>query len=165
MMHKEVVARKRTHVIAITLILLTCMIYLYQGLKALNTKNLFILEVCNFIVILLTIAFIIKEYTSCKILYKYAIIGDKFIINKVYKNEEENLQNIRVDDIIYIGKKNNIPKEFKSKCIGSYACDIFGRRTYCCIYKKDDRLVRFNFGPSESLIKRLMKCNKALNIG
>ena len=164
MMHKEVVARKRTHVIAITLLLITCMIYLYQGINALDLKNKGILQACNFIVTLATIFMILREYNSCKISYKYSIIGDKLIINRFYRNKEENLESIRIDDIIYIGKKNAHIKKYRAKCVGKYTCDIFSSDNRYCIYKKDDKLVKFNFVPSENLIKRLIKCNKTLII-
>ena len=71
MMHKEVVERKRTHVIALILLLITCVLYIVEGIQALRIENLFVLKVCEFTLLLFTIIFIILEYLSCKVAYKY----------------------------------------------------------------------------------------------
>lgn len=159
MMHKEVVARKRTHVIVMTLFLITVMLYIYQGIAVLEINNDLLIFICNATVILFTIAFIISEYVSCIISYKYVIIADKFIINRLYRGSEENLESIKIENILNIGKRNSIPKQYKVKCSGKYICDIIGHDIMYCIYLKDGKLSMFNFEPSEDLLTRISRCN------
>ncbi|MGG7179013.1 hypothetical protein ACQPU1_15580 [Clostridium paraputrificum] len=164
MMHKEVVVRKRTHVIAITLLLITVMLYICEGIDALKINNLFLLQLANTFVIVVTAAFILREYMSCKISYKYSIIANKLIINKLYRKHEKNLESIRIDEIVYIGKKNKLPKEYKVKCMGKYTCDILGTESLCCVYKRNGKLSMFNFEPSKDLINGIKRYHKKLNI-
>ena len=51
MMHKEVVERKKTHVIALILLLITCVLYIVEGIQALRIENSFVLKVCEFILL------------------------------------------------------------------------------------------------------------------
>lgn len=164
MMHKEVVARKRTHVIAATLVLITLMLYICEGIEALKINNLLLVQLCNLAIIAVTVGFILREYISCTISYKYSIIANKLIINKLYKKHEKNLESIRIDEIVYMGRKNKLPKEYKVKCIGKYTWDIFGYESIYCVYKKDGKLAMFNFEPSEDLIKGITKYHKGLNM-
>lgn len=162
MMHKEVVERKRTHVIALILLLITCVLYIVEGIQALRIENLFVLKVCEFILLLFTIIFIILEYLSCKVAYKYSLIADKLIINKIYNGNEINLESIKLSDILYLGKRKEIPKEYRLRCTGKYTCELFGHDKIYCVYKKENEVSIFNFEPSEDFIRRITKYKKAV---
>lgn len=162
MMHKEVVERKRTHVIVLTLLLITCVLYLVEGIQALRIENLFVLKVAEYILLSFTIIFIILEYLSCKVSYKYSLIADKLIVNRIYHGNETNLESIKLSNIVYLGKKKDLPKEYKIKCTARYTCDLFGFDAIYCVYKKDGKLNIFNFEPSEDLIRRITKYRKAV---
>lgn len=157
MMHKEVVERKKTHVLVITLLFVTFMLYVLDGIEALKIPNAFILRSCNIAVFLITLALVVAEYFSCRISYKYSIIADKLIINRIFRGNETNLESIKINNIVYIGKKCNIPKEYKKKCNGSYGCDMFKYDSLWCAYQKDDKKYIFSFQPSEDLVKRIAK--------
>ena len=160
MMHKEVVERKRTHVIVITLLLITCVLYLVEGIQALGVKNLFLIRVAEYILLALTITFLILEYISCKVAYKYSLIADKLIINRIYRDNEVNLASIKLSNIVYLGKKKDLPKEYKIKCKSRYTCYLFGFDTIYCVYKNNNELNIFNFEPSDNLIGRIKKYRK-----
>ena len=155
-------SQKRTHVIALILLLITCVLYAVEGIQALRIENLFVLKVCEFILLLFTIIFIILEYLSCKVAYKYLLIADKLIINKIYHGNETNLESIKLSNILYIGKRKDIPKEYRLKCTGKYTCELFGHDKIYCVYKKDNEVSIFNFEPSEDFIRRITKYKKAV---
>ena len=138
------------------------MLYAVEGIQALRIENLFVLKVCEFILLLFTIIFIILEYLSCKVAYKYLLIADKLIINKIYHGNETNLESIKLSNILYIGKRKDIPKEYRLKCTGKYTCELFGHDKIYCVYKKDNEVSIFNFEPSEDFIRRITKYKKAV---
>ncbi|AOR22360.1 hypothetical protein [Clostridium taeniosporum] len=154
-MHKEVVIKKKAPVIAVVLLIITAMLYLYQGISILGIKNAMFVKFYNITITFLTLSIIFFEIIKCKISYKYLIIANKLIINKIFNNNEKNLESINLDDIVYIGKENYIPKEYTIKNKGNYSCGTINKNKYCCVYKRENVYYKFTFNPSEKLIKRL----------
>lgn len=159
-MHKEVVVRKRSHVIAIIFLAITFMLYAFNGIDLIKNTNKDLAYGCYFVVVLIAVLFISKEYCSCKVSYKYSIIANKLIINKTYKNDEKNLSNVSIKDIVYIGRKNKVPKQYKTKSQGKYSFDIMNHNSDCCVYSENGRLSMFDFTPSDKFIERIIKYNK-----
>ncbi|MDQ0149767.1 hypothetical protein ACFO6R_10305 [Eubacterium multiforme] len=157
MMHKEIVGRKKAPVIAIVFFVLTFMLYAQEGLKFIDFNNYRMLFVCKVAVSVLAIAIIIREFISCKISYKYALIANKLIVNKIFSREEKNLASIKISDIVYLGKKNGQSKKYDAKSIGNYTCDKLKVGQYCCVYKIKENYYKFYFQPSERFIKRIEK--------
>ncbi|MBM6861527.1 hypothetical protein H9X78_13825, partial [Clostridium saudiense] len=63
---------------------------------------------------------------------------------------------IRMQDIVFIGKKVEIPKKLsKLKSHGSYLSSIITSKKCYCVYKKNGQLIKFSFEPSERLLKRV----------
>lgn len=157
MMHKEVVGRKKAPVIAIVFFVLTFMLYAQEGLKFIDFSDYKILFVSKLLVSILAIIIIIREYISCKISYKYCLIANKLIVNKIFSNGEKNLASIKISDIVYLGKKNGQHKRYDAKSIGNYTCDKLKIGQYCCVYKFKEKYYKFYFQPSERFIKRIEK--------
>lgn len=161
MMHREIVERKKVKVITILLLAVTMVLYISQGIKLAGLDNYFLGDLLNGILLVLIVFFIIKEIRSFSLAYKYSIIADKLIINRIRSREERNLESIKISDILYIGKKSEIPKKYnRVKGSNSYLCNRMSYQTYCCIYQKGDTISRFNFQPSNSFIERVLKHGK-----
>lgn len=154
-MHKEVVIRKKAPVIAVVLLIITVMLYLYKGINILGIRDMWIVKVYDMVIILLTLSIILFEIVKCRISYKYSIIANKLIINKIFRNNEKNLESINLSDIVYVGKNNYTAKEYIVKNKGNYSCGIINESKYCCIYKRENIYYKFSFDPSDTLIRRL----------
>ena len=99
---------------------------------------------------------LIKEAKKCKIAYKYFVISDKLIINKISSRVEENLESLKIKDIIYIGEKSNVPKEYsKCKCNRHYIRKFDKNKKFLCIYRKQGKVYKFIFEPSDALVARI----------
>ena len=158
MMHREVVMKKRTPVIAMLLIFITAILYIVEGFERSKYSKHIMGDAFYIIVMFFTILLIIKQIRSCFISYKYAIIADKLIINLIINREEKNLESIRMSDVLFIGYKSDMPKEYKSnKKLKSYLCNRIGTRSYYCVYKSNNEIKKIKFQPSDKFINRIIK--------
>ena len=136
-MHKEIKRGKKTIAIIVSLLTITVTLYIYQFFKI------------NF-----------KQTSKSKLCYKYCIISDKLIINKIKSKNEENVESVKIKDILYIGEKNNAPKEYnKCKCVKHYIRKFNNEKKLLCIYRKNGKVYRFVFEPSDTLISRIKSVN------
>ena len=154
-MYKEVVIKKRAPVIVLILLTLTLMIYLYEAVSYLKLVDIRLLKIGNSIIIFLTLCLILFEVIRCEISYKYSIIANKLIINKLFLQKEKNIESINIASIVYIGKRTEIPKNYDAKFTGNYFFKLFSNKCYCCIYEIDHKYYKFNFAPSDELLRRL----------
>lgn len=158
MMHREVVAKKRVPVISMILFVITATLYLGEAVERSKYNRHIIGHIFNVALVLTTIILIVKEIRSCSLSYKYAVIADKLIINLINNKEEKNLESIRISDVLYIGERSSIPKEYqfikKSK---KYLCNRINSKSYYCIFKNGDRIEKIKFQPSDKLITKLIK--------
>ena len=80
----------------------------------------------------------------------------KIKINKINSKVEENVESLKIKDIIYIGEKANVPKEYnKCKCSRHYIRKFDRNKKFLCIYKKQGKIYKFIFEPSDVLIDRI----------
>lgn len=154
-MHKEVVMKKKAPSLALILLIITLMIYLYEAVSYLKLVDVRIIKILNGIIIFLTLCLILFEIIRCEISYKYSIIANKLIINKLFLEKEKNVESINIKSIVYIGKKSEISKKYNTKFTGNYFFKLLSNKCYCCIYEKDNQFYKFNFMPSEELLRRL----------
>ena len=141
-MHKEIKHGKKTVAIIISLLTITVALYIYQFSKMTLGRNVTIKFILEALLIMTTLIVLFIETRKCKIAYKYCIISDKLIINKINSKNEENVESLKIKDIIYIGEKSNVPKEY-SRC------------KLLCIYKKEGKIYKFVFEPSDTLVSRI----------
>lgn len=161
MMHREVIEKKKVPAIAIVLLSITFVLYLSQGIKLAGLNNNFLGYSLNGILLILTVFIVFREIKSCSLAYRYAIIADKLIINKIISRKEKNLESIKIEKILYIGKKSELPKEYvRLKSSKSYLCNRIGDEIYCCVYNRDGNLIKFSFQPSNSFIERIIAHGK-----
>lgn len=154
-MHKEVVIKKKAPVVVLILLTLTLMIYLYEAVSYLKLVDIRLLKIGNVIIIFLTLCLILFEVIRCEVSYKYSIIANKLIINKIFLSKEKNIESINIASIIYIGRRAEMPKKYDAKFKGNYFFKLFSNKSYCCIYEIDHKYYKFNFAPSDELLRRL----------
>ena len=155
-MHKEIKRGKKTVAIIISLLTITVALYIHQFSKMTFGKNMTEEIGLEIILVVLTLIVLIKETKKCKIAYKYCVISDKLIINKINSKNEENVESLKIKDIIYIGEKSNVPKEYsRCKCSRHYIRKFDKNKKFLCIYKKQGKIYKFIFEPSDTLIARI----------
>lgn len=155
-MHKEIKRGKKTVAIIISLLTITVALYIHQFSKITFGKNMTEEIGLEIILVVLTLIVLIKETKKCKIAYKYCVISDKLIINKINSKVEENVESLKIKDIIYIGEKANVPKEYsRCKCSRHYIRKFDKNKKFLCIYKKQGKIYKFIFEPSDTLIARI----------
>ena len=153
MMHKEIKEGKKTVAIIISLLTITVALYIYQFSKMTFGKSITEEIGIEVILVILTLIVLIKETRKCNMAYKYCVISDKLIINKINSKVEENVESLKIKDIIYIGEKANVPKEYnKCKCSRHYIRKFDRNKKFLCIYKKQGKIYKFIFEPSYVLI-------------
>ena len=155
-MHKEIKRGKKTVAIIISLLTITVALYIHQFSKMTFGKNMTEEIGLEIILVVLTLIVLIKETKKCKIAYKYCVISDKLIINKINSKVEENVESLKIKDIIYIGEKANVPKEYsRCKCSRHYIRKFDKAKKLLCIYKKEGKIYKFVFEPSDTLVSRI----------
>ncbi|MBP3914436.1 hypothetical protein [Clostridium sp.] len=156
MMHKEIKRGKKTVAIIISLLTITVALYIHQFSKMTFGKNITEEMGLEVILVVLTLIVLIKETKKCKMAYKYCVISDKLIINKINSKVEENVESLKIKDIIYIGEKSNVPKEYsKCKCSRHYIRKFDKNKKFLCIYRKQGKIYKFIFEPSDALVARI----------
>ncbi|WP_195468510.1 hypothetical protein [Clostridium sp. D43t1_170807_H7] len=155
-MHKEIKRGKKTVAIIISLLTITVALYIHQFSKMTFGKNITEEMGLEVILVVLTLIVLIKETKKCKMAYKYCVISDKLIINKINSKVEENVESLKIKDIIYIGEKSNVPKEYsKCKCSRHYIRKFDKNKKFLCIYRKQGKIYKFIFEPSDALVARI----------
>lgn len=155
-MHREVVHGRKIPAIMISLLAITIALYAIEIAEIMVGKTFQVYKIIEVILLLMIVFVLFKEFKRCSLSYKYSIIADKLIINKLNCKGDNILESIRMQDIVFIGKKVEIPKKLsKLKSHGSYLSSIITSKKCYCVYKKNGQLIKFSFEPSERLLKRV----------
>lgn len=162
-MYKEVVTRRKTPFMAAMLLGLVMMIVISNIVEQIKVSNYEIGSITNPVFFVITTIVITLQLIKCKVKYKYSIIANQLIIHRLKNDKQSVVENIRIEDIVFIGKtkdiKSSINKNIK-KAVNSisskrYVCSMSMFNQYCCIYKYGDKYKRFYFEPSREFIKRI----------
>lgn len=157
MMHKEIVVKKRVPVIYTVLFSITILLYLSEAVERTKYNEHILGYLLDAILLLIAVYLTVMEVRSCSISYKYSVIADKLIINSIKSKKEKNLESIKISNILYIGDKENMPKEYtKMFRHRSYSCNMLGEKKYYCIYKKNNDIRKIKFQPSQRFIDKIL---------
>ncbi len=161
MMHREIVVKKRIPVITMLLFFITAILYIIEAIERSKYNQHIIGYTFNVVLILIGVLLVAKEIRSCFVSYKYAVISDKHIINLISNRVEKNLESIRMSDVLFIGEKSELPKEYhNTKRTKHYLCNKIGAKSYYCVYKNGDRIQKIRFQPSDKFVSRIIKHGK-----
>ena len=157
-MHREIIKQRRDITIIYGVVFLSLMIGLARVIGNIRFYNTKIEIVTDPIFISIGIILICYEMKKCKTSYKYSVIADQLIIHKIKSSEQETLENLKLDDIVFLGKGKEQINRYKAKREKKYICDLINKKqTYCCIYKKDREYRKFYFQPSGEMVEKLKK--------
>lgn len=157
-MYREIVERRRAMVILIMFVVLSLIIVLYDILGNLTFAEHNLRKLSQIMFSSIMIYTIYRQVIKCKIKYKYSIMGDQLIIHKLNGKQEIIVEDVEFSDIKYIGKNETLEEKFNSRNARKYLCTMFHTNRCYCVYRKNNRLRKFYFEPSEKLIRKI-KCN------
>lgn len=154
-MHKEIIARKKAHGFFVIFIFLIFTLFLVQAIQKVELYGINIGYIISILLEALVIVGIIFEFIKCKVKYKYFIVADQFIIHKIKGAEDKVVENIKIRNIEFIGRLKEYKTNSNFECTRKYTCSLFKRDLYCCVYKEGNKLKRFYFEPSISLLQKI----------
>lgn len=141
-MHKEIKQGKKTVAIIISLLTITVALYIYQFSKMTLGRNVTIKFILEALLIMTTLIVLFIETRKCKIAYKYCIISDKLIINKINSKNEENVESLKIKDIIYIGEKVMFLKSIVDvNVVGTILENLIRQKNYYVYIKKKGKYI------------------------
>ncbi|MPQ44548.1 hypothetical protein [Clostridium tarantellae] len=157
-MHREVINRRKDTTIIGSIVFLSLMIGLAKLIGNFKINHFKLESITDPIMIVLTILILYLEIKKCKVSYKYSVIANQLIIHKIKVNEQQTLENIKLNNIISLKKeKNSFLRHFRNITSKKYICSLVPKAVYCCVYKKDNDYKRFYFQPSGKLVEKLEK--------
>ena len=158
-MHKEVVKKRRDVAIVISIICMSLAISLSNFFGNIKFESFNAETITDPIFLVLTLVIFFREYRKCKTSYKYSIVANQLMIHKVKANKQSTLENIKLNNIVYLGKDySKEAKDFKTSSCKKYVCSLLDTTGhYCCIYKNGDGYNKFYFKPSKTLVDKLEK--------
>lgn len=140
-MHKEIKRGKKTIAIIVSLLTITVTLYIYQFFKINFEKNIEIKYCAEVFLIIITLIVVCKQTSKCKLSYKYCIISDKLIINKIKSKNEENVESVKIKDILYIGEKIMSKEYNKCKCVKHYIRKFNNEKSYYVYIEKMEKYI------------------------
>lgn len=153
--YREVVCKKKAKAIVLVILFISFIIAVSTFLSAVHSIDRFDKKVINYALTALVVMFIAYQTFQCVTKYKYSIMIDKLMVHRIYSNNQTNLENIYLDDIVYIGKNKDNKYSCRSLRKKSYMCDMLAEGRYCCVYKTENGYNKFYFQPSKELIRRI----------
>jgi hypothetical protein len=152
-MHKEVLKKRKAPVLILSIIMISIAIVVSEVFRTIKISGAYVSGISDPILLLLTGVFLFFQYKKCKYEYKYSIIGEDFIINKISDKKVNILQDININDIVGIKKtKVGFLASIFSK---RYVCSAFSFDVYCCMYRDGSKIRKFYFQPSCCLVDRI----------
>lgn len=159
-MYKEVVERRMTPVVVGSFVLITLMINLSNTIEGVKIFDYEIGGITNPILLIFTIYVIGLEFFKCNVKYKYSIIAGELIIYKMNNKDQEVVENIRLENVIYVGKIKECKRKINVRSSKKCLCTLLRFDKVCCIYKDGDNYKKIYFDPSEKLLLKLKKISK-----
>ena len=154
-MQKEI----RTHKISIAIIksvvLMSFMIVISGIVGGFKLNNIKFSNISNPVLIVATIIAIFIIINNCRTSYKYSVVSDRLIIHKIDAKKQIVLENLKVSNILYIGRERKEISKLGVKISKKYMCSLFDSNKYCCVYTKDGVNKKFYFQPSDEFINKI----------
>lgn len=155
-LYKEVVEYKYykflKHVlIAATTILALDIIYLTTDLKKIIEEFLYVGYGLMPMVILATLLM----YGRCKKRYRYVIIDNELIIERLNGNKRKPILNLNIKQIMELEKVRTRTEDDGIDKVYNFACTFKENSVYRCVFVRDGKLISFYFEPSSKLIGKI----------
>lgn len=92
-------------------------------------------------------------WQKCRLRYKYCIIDNELIIERIKGAKRKVELNLNVKNIISIDKSSEKRNDIEK--IYNFTCGCKRKDVYRCLFKKEGRIYSFYFSPSGNLLNRL----------
>lgn len=158
-MYKEIVETKKAPRIVGGLLLVSLMIVVANGVADIRFFQYRIGYLTDPLLKIVACMIMAIEFIKCKVRYRYSIIADQLIIHKLKDNRQYTAENIKLQNIIFVGKMSDLNKKLNIISSKNYVCSVNMFERYCCVYKDGNAYRKFYFQPSSNL---LMKLNNIL---
>ncbi|WP_373899506.1 hypothetical protein ACER0A_001085 [Haloimpatiens sp. FM7315] len=159
MLYKEVIERKKLPVGTFLMFLLCIVLYVSKFTSMFFIgKNTLMDNVFNTMLMVVMIVTVGLEVYKSSVRYKYLIIADQLIIHKIIRNSKQEVENIKIKDIKFVGKSKELKAQFKISSTKKYICSLFKCNRYCCVYLEEgtNNYKKFYFEPSREMISKIM---------
>ncbi|MGL5575094.1 MAG: hypothetical protein ACRDCW_06035 [Sarcina sp.] len=156
-MQREIRDHKKSVVIVQSIVFMSFMIFISGIVGQVRVNNIILKSITDPIFIVVTIGAIIWLFKNSSTSYKYSVIADQFIIHKVTDKNQNILENIKVGNILYIGKNEEKIKSFKVHTCKKYTCSMVSSEKYCCIYEVEGKVKKFYFEASNNFVEKVEK--------
>ena len=156
-MQREVRNHKISTTIVESIIFMSFMIFISGIVGQVRLENVRLESITDPVCIVITIIAIIWLFKNSSTSYKYSVVADQFIIHKVTDKNQNILENIKVGNILYIGKDEKQIKKFKACICKKYTCSMSTSERYCCIYNDNGKVNKFYFEASSNFVEKVKK--------
>lgn len=154
-MQKETISQNRANTIIGSIVFSSVMITIAKFIGDFELSGGRIEVITDPLCVIITVIVLAILVRQCKVSYRYSVIADELIIHRVSRSEQEILENIKVNDILYLGKEKKEVKAFNTKATKRYTCNSFDKNNYCCVYKKDGQNYKFYFRASDKFVDKI----------
>lgn len=154
-MQKEIRSHKMSIAIIKSVVFMSFMIALGGLVGKFRFNNFEFATISNPVLIVVTVVAIYFMINNCRTSYKYSVVGDRLLIHKVDSKKQVVLENVRVSDILYIGKDKKEISKLSAKNSRSYTCDLFNSNKSSCVFKSNGSVRKFNFQASDEFISKV----------
>ncbi|MGL5764584.1 MAG: hypothetical protein ACRCX8_02970 [Sarcina sp.] len=152
-MQKEVREYKKSLLIIQGVIILSIMIFSSSIFDRVKLKGVILSRFTDPVFILVTIGVIIILIRNYQTKYKYSVVANQFLVHKFSEHKQELMENVKIRDIIYLGKDARGVNNVEIECSHKYTCSSKDR--YCCIYNKEGMIRKFYFQASPEFVSRI----------
>lgn len=155
-LYKEVVEYKNyrflKHIlIAATAVLAMDIIYLTTDLKGAIEELIYVGYGLMPSVMLGTLMVWIK----CRRRYRYVIIDNELIIEKLNKNKRKPILNLNIKQIVALERVKSKIQDKEVERVYNCVCTFKNHDVYRCVYSSNGKLISFYFEPSSKLIGKI----------
>ncbi|WP_297522873.1 hypothetical protein [uncultured Clostridium sp.] len=156
-MQREVRNHKISVAIVQSIVFVSFMIFVSGVVGQVRLEDTRLEVVTDPIFIVATVIAILLLFKNSSTSYKYSVIADQLIVHKVTERNQSILENIKVGNILYVGRDESKIKKFKACRCKKYTCSIRSKDKYCCVYEVDGKVKKFYFEASNNFVEKIEK--------
>lgn len=103
-----------------------------------------------------------QSYHVTKESYKYSIIADDLIINRLSSDKNRVVEKVKIENITYFGEVKSSEKNLSKAKGKNYTCE-FTKGRYCCVYNVGGLEKKFYFKPSLCMVNKIESSMRLYN--
>lgn len=162
-LYREIVDYKRRYLVKLTFAA-TIIIAFLDVFMFFSTPNKFYneLEYAGYILMPIAIIISYRIWQRCRTRYKYCIIDNELIIEKIIGKKRKVELNLNIKQVLSIDKSSE--KRSDSEKVYNFTCGCKRKDVYRCLFKKEGKLYSFYFQPSSDFLSKIEAIKNKDNI-